>query len=165
MQICNPPDFLFAPALFAKTFGRAKIVFDHHDLTPELLVDKVGGNRIARGLLLPLAEWAQQTTFRVADQIISTNGAFRDIALASGGKPPADVTVVYSGPDLDRLAPATPNPALKKGADVLLLWVGVMGSQDGLDLLLDAVCALQSMPGGDAFHLLVAGDGARTGDH
>ena len=37
VQVCNPPDFLFLPALIAKKFGRARIVFDHHDLTPELL--------------------------------------------------------------------------------------------------------------------------------
>ncbi len=160
VQICNPPDFLFLPALTAKVFGRAKIIFDHHDLTPELLADKIGErNRFARAMLLPIAQWAEQATFAAADQVISTNGAFRDIAIEKGGKAPADVTVVYSGPDLDRVAPPPADPALKKGADVLLLWVGIMGSQDGLDLLIDAIARLRKLPGGDRFHLLVAGDG------
>ena len=54
VQICNPPDFLFAPALIAKTFGDAKVVFDHHDLTPELLVQKTGSST---GPLLKFARW------------------------------------------------------------------------------------------------------------
>ena len=159
VQICNPPDFLFAPALLAKVFGGAKIVFDHHDLTPELLADKIGENKLAQSIMMPIANWAQRTTFDVADQVISTNGAFHDIAIVNGGKDPEDVCVVYSGPDLDRMLEVPPDPSLKKGASTLLFWVGIMGSQDGLDLLLEALVALRDMPGGDDFHLLLAGDG------
>ncbi len=156
VQICNPPDFLFLPALVAKRFGRAKVVFDHHDLTPELLAEKLGR---AGGPLMALARWAERRTFAVADQVISTNSAFREIALEKGGKAESDVTVVYSSPDLSRLHRPEPNPALRKGAEVLLLWVGVIGSQDGVDALLKAALRLKSLPGGDRFHLLVAGDG------
>ena len=41
----------------------------------------------------------------------------------------------------------------------MIFWVGVIGSQDGLDLLLDAIAHLQKLPGGRRFHLMVAGDG------
>lgn len=157
VQICNPPDFLFAPALLAKRAG-AKVVFDHHDLTPELLVQKFGDGAAAK-TLLPVARWAQRRTFHIADQVISTNNAFRDVAIKDGGKAPDKVSVVYSGPDLDRLAPAAPDPQLRRGKKHLVLWVGVMGSQDGLDRLLLAAKALAGMPGGEDFQMLVAGDG------
>ncbi|MGF1544358.1 MAG: glycosyltransferase family 4 protein [Parvularculaceae bacterium] len=164
VQICNPPDFLFLPALVAKAFGGARIVFDHHDLTPELLADKIAGRggpgaSLARRVLPPIANWAERRTFRAADQVISTNGAFRQIAIDKGGKAPNDVTVVYSGPDLDKVGDVAPDPDLRKGAKTVFLWVGVMGSQDGLDLMLEAVDALRDLPGGDDIRVLVAGDG------
>jgi len=156
VQICNPPDFLFAPALLAKKIGGAKVVFDHHDLTPELLAEKTGSEH---GPLLRFARWAERKTFQTADRVISTNASFRDIAIEKGGKNPDDVTVVYSSPDLTRLNPGEVRAPLKKGKDHLLFWVGMIGSQDGLDLLLEAAAHLKGLPGGDNYHLLIAGDG------
>jgi glycosyltransferase involved in cell wall biosynthesis len=49
------------------------------------------------------------------------------------------VFVVRSGPDLTRLKKVAPNPALKKGRKYLVGYVGVMGKQEGIDLLLQAV--------------------------
>ena len=156
VQICNPPDFLFLPALLAKKFGDAKVIFDHHDLTPELLLQKKG---LAKGPLMKVAEWAERQTFATADRVISTNSAFRRRAIEIAGKRPDDVAVVYSGPDLDRLNPGAFRPELKNGKEILLFWVGIIGSQDGLDLLLDALRQLRNMPGGEKFHTLIAGDG------
>ena len=156
VQICNPPDFLFLPALIAKIFGGARIVFDHHDLTPELLAEKSGRSSSA---LISFARWAEKTTFAVADRVIATNAAFRERAIEKGGKQSGDTLTVYSSPDLDRLRPGRVTPSLKKGKDILLLWVGVIGSQDGLDLLLEAIIRLRHLPGGNRFHLLVAGEG------
>ena len=158
VQICNPPDFLFLPALLAKKFGKAKVVFDHHDLTPELLTLKVG-NGIASRLLLNFAHWAQRQTFKAANTVISTNSSFARLAIEAGDKSPDNVVTVYSGPELSCVGDIQANADLKKGKQVLLLWVGVMGSQDGLSELANALGALKKMPGGDKFHLLLAGDG------
>ena len=155
VQICNPPDFLFAPALIAKALGPAKVVFDHHDLTPELLVEKTGKNS---SLLLQFARWAERRTFGVADRVISTNPSFKKRAISSG-KDENHVEVVYSTPDFNAFAAGHYNENLKCGKKHLLFWVGVLGSQDGVDLLMDAVWALSKLPGGDDFHLLIAGDG------
>jgi glycosyltransferase involved in cell wall biosynthesis len=160
VQICNPPDFLFAPALLAKKFGNAKVIFDHHDLTPELLVQKTG---VEESLLLNFARWAERQTFSVADRVISTNASFREHALQVSDKNEDEVCVVYSGPDLEMLKPGRIDPALKKGKDILLFWIGVIGSQDGVDLLLDAMVRLKELPGGDRFHLQIAGDGTERG--
>ncbi|MEL6371617.1 MAG: glycosyltransferase family 4 protein [Pseudomonadota bacterium] len=160
VQICNPPDFLFMPALLAKRFGNARIIFDHHDLTPELLLSKIKSPTVER-VLMPFARWAQSETFKAADRVISTNQAFRDIAM-DHGKERGTTDVVYSGPDLERLRIVPANPALRKGADILLFWVGIMGSQDGLDLLIDALALLHNHPQAKdqpSFHLLIAGSG------
>ncbi|MGV6802104.1 MAG: glycosyltransferase family 4 protein [bacterium] len=155
VQICNPPDFLFVPAVIAKIFG-AKIVFDHHDLTPELLAEKKGGNNKA---LLKFAKWAERRTFASADRVISTNDMFADLAKTRGGKNANQVDVVFSSPDLHRLPKVTPNPALKQGKKDLLLWVGMIGSQDGVDLTLDALAYLRDVLGYRDFHMLIVGDG------
>ena len=51
---------------------------------------------------------------------------------------PNDVYVVRSGPKLDRLRVLPPVPELKKGRTYLVGYVGVMGAQEGIDLLLQA---------------------------
>jgi glycosyltransferase involved in cell wall biosynthesis len=156
VQICNPPDFLFMPAMLAKAFGGAKVIFDHHDLTPELLVEKTGK---ASGTLLKFAHWAERQTFRLADRVISTNEAFRKVAMERGGKAHDDTSVVYSAPDLARFPIVAPKTELKNDASTLILWIGIIGSQDGVDLLLEAVKALKHDLGVGDFHVLVAGDG------
>ena len=49
-----------------------------------------------------------------------------------------------SGPELDRLKIVPPDPALKHGRQYLVGYVGVMGEQEGIDLLLQS-CATSSM--------------------
>lgn len=155
VQICNPPDFLFLPAWIARLFG-AKVIFDHHDLTPELLAEKKGGQSSA---MMGFAKWAERRTFALADRVISTNAAFAEIAEKRGNKRAEDISVVYSAPDLQRLPRVPANPSLKNGKSNLLFWIGMIGSQDGVDLLLEAIPILKEKLGHDDFHLLIGGDG------
>jgi glycosyltransferase involved in cell wall biosynthesis len=53
--------------------------------------------------------------------------------------PANKVFVVRSGPDLSRMKILPPNAALKMGRKYLVGYVGVMGAQEGVDLLLNAV--------------------------
>jgi len=134
LQACNPPDTIFLIGGFYKLFGK-KFVFDHHDINPELYEAKFGKQGWGRKLLVFL----ERLSFRTADMVISTNESYRRIAVERGGKDPADVFVVRSGPDLTRMKMVPPNPALKKGRQYLVGYVGVMGKQEGIDLLLQAV--------------------------
>ena len=43
IQVCNPPDLLFLNALPYKLFGK-RLVFDLHDLCPELFEAKFTGD-------------------------------------------------------------------------------------------------------------------------
>ena len=134
LQACNPPDTIFLIGGFYKLFGK-KFVFDHHDINPELYEAKFGKKGWGRKLLVFL----ERLSFRTADMVISTNESYRRIAVDRGGKDPRDVFVVRSGPDLTRIKRVPPNPALKKGRRYLVGYVGVMGQQEGIDLLLQAV--------------------------
>jgi glycosyltransferase involved in cell wall biosynthesis len=134
LQACNPPDTIFLIGGFYKLFGK-KFVFDHHDINPELYEAKFGKKGWGRRLLVFL----ERMSFRTADMVISTNESYRNIAIDRGGKDPRQVFVVRSGPDLARIQRVPPNAALKRGRRFLVGYVGVMGKQEGIDLLLQAV--------------------------
>jgi glycosyltransferase involved in cell wall biosynthesis len=120
-------------ALPFKLLGK-RYIFDHHDISPELYESKFGKRGLAWSAL-KLAEWL---TFKIADVVISTNDSYRKIAIARGGRQPEDVFVVRSGPDLVRVKAHTPNPSWRRGRRFLVGYVGVMGTQEGIDLLLEA---------------------------
>ena len=131
---CNPPDLIFLVALPFKLFG-VRYLFDHHDINPELYEAKYD----RRGFFWRLMVLFERLTFGAARVVISTNNSYREIALTRGGRKPEDVFVVRSGPDLRRLKPVPPDAALKKGKAHLIGYVGVMGDQEGIDLLLEAI--------------------------
>jgi glycosyltransferase involved in cell wall biosynthesis len=134
IHACNPPDLFFLIGAFYKLFGR-KFVFDHHDANPELYEAKFG----RRGLLWKLMLWLEKLTFRTADVSIATNESYRRIAVGRGGMPPERVFVVRSGPSLERMKIVRPDEKLKAGKKYLVGYVGVMGRQEGIDLLLQAI--------------------------
>jgi glycosyltransferase involved in cell wall biosynthesis len=113
----------------------ARLIYDHHDATPELMVAK--GLR-EDGALVRLVMQFERMTYRFARVSIETNDSFRDIALRRGRMAPDDVFVVRSAPDLQRFANARPDDKWRRGRKHLVGYVGIMGSQDGLDYLIDA---------------------------
>jgi glycosyltransferase involved in cell wall biosynthesis len=155
VQVCNPPDLLFLVAKIVALLTGASIVFDHHDLGPELYEARTGRKGIFHGLLKLL----ERATFSVADVVISTNQSYRQIALDRGGKLPERVFVVRSGPNLDRFRPVRPNDHLKRGRPFAVGYVGVMGPQEGLDYLLRAVHYIVFDRGRTDIIFLLIGDG------
>ncbi len=130
---CNPPDLIFITALFFKLFG-VKYIFDHHDINPELFIAKFG----KKGILYKLMLLLERLTFLTASYSIATNNSYREIAIKRGKMKPEKVEVVRSGPNLDRIKILPGNEKYKKGRKFLVGYVGVIGNQEGLDLLLDA---------------------------
>jgi len=133
VHACNPPDLFFLVGAVFKLFGR-KFVFDHHDLNPELYEAKFGRRDLLYRAMLALERW----TFRTAHVSIATNESYRRIAIERGGMAPERVFVVRSGPSLERMKIVPPVEALKRGRRHLVGYVGVMGRQEGIDLLLRA---------------------------
>jgi glycosyltransferase involved in cell wall biosynthesis len=135
MQACNPPDIFWPIAMALRTADRTKFVFDHHDLCPELFQSRFpdGPSLPYRGLRM-----LERRTHRTADHVISTNDSYRDIAISRSGKSPADVTVVRTGPDPDRLKRGEAEPGLRRGRRHLVTYIGVMGPQDGVDIAVRA---------------------------
>ncbi len=134
VHICNPPDLLFMAALPLIASG-ARLIYDHHDATPELMIAK--GHKEDTPLVR-LVKLFERLTYRLAQVSIETNDSFRQIALQRGRMSPADVFVVRSAPDVGRFAGAKPAEAWRRGRKHLVGYVGIMGLQDGIDHLIDA---------------------------
>ena len=150
---CTPPDFLVFAAWPARRRG-ARVIFDHHDLTPELFEARFGKrHRALRRLTIVL----ERLSLRFADVAIATNETYAQIQSERGGKRPEDVFVVPNAPDLSRLMPGRAEPSLKCGKPFLIGYLGVMGDQDGVDLGLRALAQLRERR--DDWHAIFAGDG------
>jgi glycosyltransferase involved in cell wall biosynthesis len=157
MQACNPPDIFWPIALVLRWLDGTKFVFDHHDLCPELFQSRFpdGPKLPYRGLRA-----LERRTHRTADQVISTNDSYRDIAINRSGKAPEDVTVVRTGPNPDKLQRGAPEPELRRGRRFLAAYIGVMGPQDGVDIVVRAAdIVVREMGRSDiAFTLIGSGD-------
>jgi glycosyltransferase involved in cell wall biosynthesis len=134
IQTCNPPDTYFALAAPFKAFG-VRFVFDQHDLCPEMFFSRFGRDTGGLAACLRLLERA---TYALADHVIAPNESYAKVAQTRGKKPTNEVTVVRSAPDPDAMAPLPPTPALKRDRPFMICWLGIMGPQDGVQLLLDA---------------------------
>jgi glycosyltransferase involved in cell wall biosynthesis len=135
VHACNPPDLLFLIAGFYKFVFGKRFIFDHHDISPELYEAKFG----RRGALWRLMVMLERATFSIADVSIATNTSYRQIAIERGHMDPSKVHIVRSGPRLDRVKTMPADQTWKKGRKFLVGYVGVIGTQEGLDLLMQSV--------------------------
>lgn len=152
IQGCNPPDLIFLVALPFKLFG-VKYVFDHHDINPELYEAKFNKKNFFYRLMVLF----EKLTFKTADYSIATNDSYREIAINRGKMDRNKVVVVRSGPKLDRLKIQPPNNTYKKGKKYLIGYLGVIGEQEGIDLLLEAFKMLSTKR--DDVQLAIVGGG------
>lgn len=155
VQACNPPDLIFLVAGFWKYLFGKPFVFDHHDINPELYEAKFNRKGFFHRLLTRLERW----TFKTADVSIATNDTFKDIAVRRGGMDPNRVFVVRSIPDVSRFKRVAPNLALKNGRQHLVGYVGIMGAQDGVDLLIEAMADLVHTRGRRDVQCAIVGSG------
>jgi glycosyltransferase involved in cell wall biosynthesis len=157
IQACNPPDVFWPLALAFRAAEGTGFVFDHHDLCPELFQSRfpTSPKLPYKGLLA-----LERRTHQAADHVISTNDSYREIAMTRGGKRPEEVTVVRTGPDLRKLKSGEPDPELRRGRRFLVAYIGVMGPQDGVDIVVRAADIVVNQLGRDdiAFTLMGSGD-------
>lgn len=155
VQFCNPPDLLYLVARPAQRKDHSILVFDQHDLGPELVT--------AKRLPLPwlfraVARFFESRTYRWADHVIATNESYRAIAMDRGGFDGGDVTVVRSGPHRSWASYRSMGQDWHRGRRFLIGYVGVMGRQEGIEYLIDAVAVLASERHLDV-HLALMGSG------
>ena len=140
VQFCNPPDILALLAWEAKFRMKSKIIFDQHDLGPELVVAK--GLPMSQ-LLVRIARFFEVLAYKISDKVIATNESYRRIAISRGKVEPLDVTVVRSGPRRDWAVDIKTDTDYRQGHEFQIGYLGVIGKQEGLNLALDAILILR----------------------
>jgi glycosyltransferase involved in cell wall biosynthesis len=155
IQACNPPETFWWLGRFWRIFNK-RFLFDHHDLSPEMYAAKFRRNS---GLIHRALLWLERMTFKSADVAITTNDSPKRIAKNRRGLAPQDIFVVRSGPDVSRVRVHEPDPAWKRGKPFLLVYLGEICKQDGVDYLVRGLRILCDFIRRDDVHTILVGGG------
>ena len=155
VMIANPPDIFFPIMWMWRLLGK-KTVFDHHDLTPELFVTKFGDGK---STVLSFFYFAEQKMLRTVHKVISTNESYKAIAMERGNRSSEDVVVVRNAPDFRRFTVHAPDPAIRKSAKYVVTFLGEIGNQDGVDVLIRAIKPIAAAMAPESVHFVLMGAG------
>jgi glycosyltransferase involved in cell wall biosynthesis len=152
VHTANPPDGLFVPLLWLRIFG-TRFIFDQHDLVPEMSMSRFGAGTTATYWI---ASASERLTYRIADVVIVPNRSYEAIALSRGRRRPEDVFVVRNGPTKGfRRSPQ--DARLRRQKPHLIVYVGAMATQDGVDHAVRALGLLRERR--SDWHAIFVGDG------
>jgi glycosyltransferase involved in cell wall biosynthesis len=155
VHFCNPPDLLYTVAKPLRRRDGTVLVFDQHDLGPELVEAK---HLPLSFFFSAVARLFESRTYAAADHVIATNESYRAIAMGRGRKSADRVTVIRSGPPRDWITPQAEAGDHHEGHRYLIGYLGVMGRQEGIEYLIDAVDLLSRAKGLDV-QLALVGSG------
>lgn len=151
----NPPDTLFLVALPWKLLGK-KYIFDHHDLCPELYRSRYGAGH---DFLARVLQWVEWGNLRLADVTIATNESYKQIQIQRGGRKPETIFVVRNGPNRYRMQIPYPSKRLRDLKKKILVYIGSLNPQDGVDYLLRSLKHLVYELKRQDFHCVIMGSG------
>ncbi|MFD0630405.1 glycosyltransferase [Catenulispora yoronensis] len=155
LQIGNPPDLLFPLAAWARRRG-VRTVYDQRDVVPVLAASRAGFNK-----LTPVFLGAERKLIAASDVVITPSEEQRARIAELYGR---DAVIIRTAEVSSSAAAAQVNesPTADEVAatdrDAVLGYLGVIGEQDGLTDLIDAIALLRA-DGTTGFRLEVAGDG------
>jgi glycosyltransferase involved in cell wall biosynthesis len=155
IHVANPPDNLFLIGMIFKILG-VKLIFDHHDLFPELYLSKFGGgSKWVVGILRTF----EKLSCLAADAIISTNESFKRHVTEEHGINPDKVFVVRNDPEISPQETCEKPRVTGNGERIKLIYVGVVNEQDGVGILVHAVNTLVRSLDCKFIKCLIVGDG------
>ncbi len=154
IHLCNPPDLLWLVAWPFRVFAGVRIIFDMHDVWPEMFEAKFG----RRGLFYWAVRFCERMTHATAHVALSTNQSVTSVALARGGRKPDEIFLVRTAPKIATAA-APADPSLRKGRKYLVGYVGVMGNADGVHYLIEAADHIVHRLGRTDVQFLLMGSG------
>ncbi len=138
VHVHNPPDFLVLAGLAPK-LGGSRLIFDIHDLAPELFEMRYtnhAGNSRATSLLRKVEAWA----IRRADAVVTVHEPYRR-ELLQRGVPGDKITVVLNTLD-EQVVADSPPTTTKRTSAFRIVYHGTITSHYGIDTLIDAVAQL-----------------------
>ena len=137
IHVHNPPDTLFLIGLLGKIFS-VKFIFDHHDLSPELYLTRFSGKKDFVHKMLVLCE---KLSCKLADAVICTNVSYKQIEMERHGIDSKKIYIVRNDPIIkDYTLHKTPVTCYReKNNKKMLLYLGSINPQDGVDVLLHSL--------------------------
>lgn len=157
----SPQFFTAVAAFITGTLKRRTWIFELRDLWPES-IKAVGAMRQSR--VIDALERLELFLYRRATRIVSVTHAFKR-TLVSRGVDSTKIDVVTNGVDTTRFSPRPKDAALCRELGLegrfVAGYIGTHGMAHALETLLQAAQRLQDTPGGEVFHFLLLGDGAR----
>jgi glycosyltransferase involved in cell wall biosynthesis len=160
VQLCQPPDVYVALGWALRLTG-ARIVVDQRDLLSELYRERYQDDL---GVVPRALRALERLSQRSADHVLVVNQTLADRAADAPGVGPDNVTIVRNGPVLATVRASAADPSLREDHRFLAIWSGVMGRQDRLDLLLDAVAYTVRELGRADCLFAILGDGETSQD-
>lgn len=155
IHVANPPDGLIFIAAAYKLLGKS-VIYDQHDLCPELYAVKFGDSS---GLIAKILRSLERFSYTLADCVIVTNESYKRLAMARGGLPESRITIVRNGPDLESARNGEIDPRVRGKAPNILAFGGMIEVQDGVEELIRALHALRYKLGRSEFVCIVMGSG------
>lgn len=160
VHLHNPPNTLFIVGAFYRLFGK-KFVFDHHDLEPELYLSRYG---VKTSFIYKVLLLEEKLCLKTANIVIATNNSYKEIEIKRGHIKPEKIYVVRNGPDLQTFRLVEGDKELQKMGKKVLIYVGVMGPQDGVDYLLRSLREIVYSMGRNDFYCVIIGRGDAVED-
>ena len=165
LQVGNPPDLLFGLLRWARRRG-CTTVYDQRDAAPELAASRAGFDRLGRVFLA-----CERRMVSAADVVLVPSGEQaarlrrlydRDSVMVRTAAVTAHTPAHDAAPDPTAAdapaADAARQDTKKDDAETVLGYLGVIGEQDGVSDLIDAVDLLRGR-GVTGFRVEIAGDG------
>jgi len=154
VQVCNPPDMLFGLLRWARRRG-VRTVYDQHDVVPAL-----AGSRPAFARLEPFFLACERRTVQAADAVLTPSQEQVERLRTLYGREAVVVRTASIAADGARADAAAGHEGDDRVEDTVTVlgYLGVIGEQDGVGDLLDAVRRLRER-GVTGFRVEVAGDG------
>ncbi len=154
VHIANPPDWVFVVGRMFRLLG-SRVVFDQHDLSPEIYEAKFKD----RGLLWRTVRYCERASYRAAHIVIASNESMKRVAVERGNRQERDVFVVRNGPNLDLFRSNNSIESLKRGRRFMVCYLGIIGSQEGLDGLIRVIDDIVHGRGRVDTQFVIVGDG------
>jgi glycosyltransferase involved in cell wall biosynthesis len=151
----NPPDTLIIIGIFWKLFGK-KLVFDHHDLSPDLYLVKFERKP---DLIHKILLFFENTSCNLVDYVIATNESYKKIEQDRCHIDADKIFIVRNGPNLNKIRIVNPFSNLRKNGITNVCYLGDINKQDGLDYLIEVMNKIVNIYKYKKIQLLVIGDG------
>lgn len=153
LQLCQPPDIYF-PLAWVLRWSGTRIVVDQRDLMPEVF--RARYVRPSR-LVLSSLHFLERRTQKASHETLTVNHYLERRLIGAGARPDR-LGVVWNGPPLSRTQRSPQAAELVSGGS-LVLWMGKMGRQDRVELVLEVVDLLVNDRGRRDCCFALLGDG------